>query len=72
MEFLFPKKDQTANRKVANNFSGFKNLNIIHCNGKDVFDSMNAMYEAKKICIGNRNAGNGSGKLYPNSFSFEF
>lgn len=43
-----PKKDQTANRKVANNFSGFKNLSIIHCNGKDVFDSMNAMDEAKK------------------------
>jgi 2-oxoisovalerate dehydrogenase E1 component len=44
-----PKKDQTANRKVANNFSGFKNLTIIHCNGKDVFDSMNAMTEAKRI-----------------------
>jgi len=37
-----PKKDQTAARKVADNFSGFKNLKIIHCNGKDVFDSMNA------------------------------
>ena len=43
-----PKKDQTANRKVANNFTGFKNLRIIHCNGKDVFDSMNALTEAKK------------------------
>jgi 2-oxoisovalerate dehydrogenase E1 component len=42
-----PKKDQTANRKVANNFLGFKNLRIIHCNGKDVFDSMNAMAEAR-------------------------
>jgi 2-oxoisovalerate dehydrogenase E1 component len=46
-----PKKDQTANRKVANNFSGFKNLSIIHCNGKDVFDSMNAMTEAKRIAL---------------------
>ncbi|MBN1652033.1 MAG: 2-oxoisovalerate dehydrogenase [Bacteroidales bacterium] len=46
-----PKKDQTANRKVANNFSGFKNLRIIHCNGKDVFDSMNAMDEAKKFVL---------------------
>ena len=46
-----PKKDQTANRKVANNFSGFKNLRIIHCNGKDVFDSMNAMAEAKEYAI---------------------
>jgi len=43
-----PKHEQTANRKVANNFSGFKNLKIIHCNGKDVFDSMKAMDEAKK------------------------
>ena len=46
-----PKKDQTANRKVANNFSGFKNLKIIHCNGKDVFDSMNAMDEAKALVL---------------------
>ena len=43
-----PKKDQTAQRKVANNFSGFKNIRIIHCNGKDVFDSMNAMSEARR------------------------
>jgi len=49
-----PKKDQTANRKVANNFTGFKNLRIIHCNGKDVFDSMNAMLEAKKIAQENQ------------------
>ncbi|MBN2524714.1 MAG: 2-oxoisovalerate dehydrogenase [Bacteroidales bacterium] len=48
-----PKKDQTANRKVANNFLGFKNLRIIHCNGKDVFDSMNAMAEAKDWAINN-------------------
>lgn len=44
-----PKKDQTANRKVANNFIGFKNIRIIHCNGKDVFDSMNALTEARRI-----------------------
>ena len=43
-----PKKDQTANRKVADNFSGFKNLKIFHCNGKDVFDSMNTMFEARE------------------------
>ncbi len=46
-----PKKDQTANRKAADNFSGFKNLRIIHCDGKDVFSSLNAMYEAKKHAI---------------------
>jgi len=49
-----PKRDQTANRKVANNFTGFKNLRIIHCNGKDVFDSMNAMAEAKAWSIENQ------------------
>lgn len=49
-----PKSDQTANRKVANNFSGFKNLRIIHCNGKDVFDSMNAMTDAKEWVIQNQ------------------
>jgi 2-oxoisovalerate dehydrogenase E1 component len=49
-----PKKDQTANRKVANNFSGFKNLKIFHCNGKDVFDSMNILDEAKKWILENQ------------------
>lgn len=48
-----PKKDQTANRKVANNFSGFKNLKIFHCNGKDIFDSMNVMTEAKEWVLKN-------------------
>lgn len=43
-----PKKDQTANRKVAKNFIGLKNLRILYCNGKDVFDSMNVMTEAVK------------------------
>ena len=41
-----PKKDQTANRKVAKNFEGLKHLRIMYCNGKDVFDSMNTMAEA--------------------------
>lgn len=46
-----PKSDQTANEFVADNFSGFKNLRIIHCDGKDVFDSMNAMAEARKHAV---------------------
>ena len=50
-----PKSEQTANRKVAENFSGFKNLKIIYCNGKDVFDSMNAMTEAREYAISTRN-----------------
>lgn len=48
-----PKSDQTANRKVADNFTGFRHLRIIHCNGKDVFDSMNAMTEAKEYVLKN-------------------
>lgn len=43
-----PKRDQTANTYAADNFRGFKNLRIIHCDGKNVFASMNAMSEAKK------------------------
>lgn len=50
-----PKDVQTANRKVSDNFSGFKNLKIIHCNGKDVFDSMNAMTEAREYAISTSN-----------------
>lgn len=42
-----PKRDQTANEFVADNFSGLGNLRIIHCDGKDVFDSMNAMTAAR-------------------------
>lgn len=50
-----PKSEQTANRKVADNFVGFKNLKIIHCNGKDVFDSMNAMTAAREYAISTSN-----------------
>ncbi len=46
-----PKCDQTANEFAADNFSGFKNLRIIHCDGKDMFDSMNAMTEARKHAL---------------------
>lgn len=46
-----PKRDQTANERVADNFTGFLNLTILHCDGKDVFDSMNTMEEARKIAI---------------------
>ena len=46
-----PKRDQTANVRVADNFTGFLNLRIIQCDGKDVFDSMSAMDEARKHAI---------------------
>src|SRR5262249_7727114 len=41
-----PKADQTANLYASDNFSGFPNLKIIHCDGLDVFDSFRAMREA--------------------------
>ncbi|MFW5706080.1 MAG: alpha-ketoacid dehydrogenase subunit alpha/beta [Bacteroidota bacterium] len=44
-----PKEQQTANPRAADNFHGFKNLRIIYANGKDPFNSMNAMLKAKKI-----------------------
>lgn len=43
-----PKWVQTANEKVSDNFRGLANLRIIQCDGKDIFDSMNAMAEARK------------------------
>lgn len=48
-----PKADQTANEICAHNFTGFKNLQIIVCDGKDVFDSMNAMHTAREHAIKN-------------------
>ncbi|HEY3204279.1 MAG TPA: thiamine pyrophosphate-dependent enzyme [Thermoanaerobaculia bacterium] len=41
-----PKSDQTANPYASDNFSGFLNLKIIHCDGLDVFDSFRGMREA--------------------------
>ena len=46
-----PKRDQTANEFVCDNFTGFKNLQIIKCDGKDVFDSMNAMISAREHAL---------------------
>ncbi|BDU73915.1 alpha-ketoacid dehydrogenase subunit alpha/beta [Mesoterricola silvestris] len=41
-----PKSDQTANEHVCDNFSGFPNLLILKCDGKDPLDSMRALGEA--------------------------
>jgi 2-oxoisovalerate dehydrogenase E1 component len=43
-----PQRDQSANAFAADNFKGFKNLRIIHCDGKNIFASMNAMEMAKR------------------------
>jgi 2-oxoisovalerate dehydrogenase E1 component len=41
-----PKRQQTANRLSSDNFSSFPNLRVVHCDGKDVLDSVRAMREA--------------------------
>ena len=41
-----PKRDQTANVFASDNFRGFLNLRILHCDGTDLFDSVRAMREA--------------------------
>jgi 2-oxoisovalerate dehydrogenase E1 component len=46
-----PKSEQTANPRVSDNFLAFKNLSVIYCNGKDVFNSMNAMLKAKQTVL---------------------
>jgi 2-oxoisovalerate dehydrogenase E1 component len=43
-----PQRDQSANRRAAANYSGLKNLKIMYCDGKNVFDSMNTMVAAKE------------------------
>ncbi|WP_306589931.1 thiamine pyrophosphate-dependent enzyme [Geothrix sp. 21YS21S-4] len=41
-----PKRDQSANEHLCDNFSGYPNLKIIKCDGLDVPDSMRALDEA--------------------------
>lgn len=48
-----PKRDQTANWRSSENFTGFKNLKIMYCDGKNVFASMNTMTEARKYATEN-------------------
>ncbi len=41
-----PKKDQSANAQICDNFRGFPNLKILKCDGLDLLDSMRALEEA--------------------------
>ncbi|PKP51545.1 MAG: 2-oxoisovalerate dehydrogenase [Bacteroidetes bacterium HGW-Bacteroidetes-1] len=43
-----PQRDQSANRRAAENYRGIKNLKIMYCDGKNVFDSMNTIFAAKE------------------------
>lgn len=46
-----PQRDQSANRRAAENYRGMKNLRIMYCDGKNIFDSMNTMSLAKQHAI---------------------
>ncbi|MCY4644508.1 MAG: thiamine pyrophosphate-dependent enzyme [Bacteriovoracales bacterium] len=46
-----PKSDQTANERISDNFSGFKNLRLIQVDGLDVLACMNALAEAKEHAL---------------------
>ena len=48
-----PQRDQSANRRAADNFKGIKNLKIMYCDGKNVFNSMETMAAAKKYALEN-------------------
>jgi 2-oxoisovalerate dehydrogenase E1 component len=48
-----PQRDQSGNRRAAENYRGIKNLKIMYCDGKNVFDSMNAMAAAKDYALRN-------------------
>lgn len=46
-----PLHEQTANLVVSDNFTGFKHLKIINCDGRDVFDSYRALKEARDYAL---------------------
>ena len=41
-----PKREQSANERIAENFSGIANLHIEYCDGRDVMDCFRAMRRA--------------------------
>lgn len=46
-----PQRDQSANRRAADNFRGIKNLKIMICDGKNIFNSMETMAAAKEHAL---------------------
>lgn len=44
-----PQSDQSANVRVSENYRGIKNLKIMYCDGKNVFNSMNTLFAAKEF-----------------------
>jgi len=48
-----PQADQSANVRAAENYRGIRNLKIMYCDGKNVFNSMNTMFAAKEYALKN-------------------
>ncbi|MBL7999188.1 MAG: 2-oxoisovalerate dehydrogenase [Candidatus Kapabacteria bacterium] len=46
-----PLREAFASERVSDVFTGMKNLKIINCDGRDVFDSYRAMKEAVEYCL---------------------
>ncbi|GAB1429709.1 alpha-ketoacid dehydrogenase subunit alpha/beta [Ignavibacteria bacterium] len=46
-----PVEEQTANARISDNFTGFKNLLIVNCDGRDPFDSYRAMQKAREYVL---------------------
>ncbi len=47
-----PLTDQTGNQIVSENYRGMKDLLIINCDGRDPYDSMKALKEAREYALG--------------------
>ncbi len=48
-----PQADQSANVRAAENYRGIRNLKIMYCDGKNVFNSMNTLFAAKEYALKN-------------------
>ncbi len=48
-----PQADQSANIRAAENYSGIRNLKIMFCDGKNIFNSMNTVFAAKEYALKN-------------------
>jgi 2-oxoisovalerate dehydrogenase E1 component len=46
-----PVREQSANERISDNYTGMKNLKIINCDGRDPFDSWRAMQQAKEYAL---------------------
>ncbi len=51
-----PVEEQTANTQISDNFTGFKNLKIINCDGRDPFDSFRALAQAREYILSGEGA----------------